>query len=86
MDYTCEPEGICPKRITFHLEGNIVTNIQFYGGCNGNLKMLAKLVDGWTVEKIDETLRGNECGNRGTSCADQLASAVYKAYRKSNRG
>lgn len=86
MDYTYEPEGICPKQITFHLEDNVVTNIQFYGGCNGNLKMLAKLVDGWTVEQIDATLRGNLCGKRGTSCADQLAVAVYKAYQRSQRG
>ena len=48
--------------------------------------MLAKLVDGWTVEQMDATLRGNLCGKRGTSCADQLAVAVYKAYQRSQRG
>ena len=86
MEYTYEPEGICPQRISFRLDGNVVTNIKFYGGCNGNLKLIAKMVDGWTVEQIDALMRGHECGNRGTSCADQLAAAVYKAYRKSTRG
>ncbi|MBQ9393484.1 MAG: TIGR03905 family TSCPD domain-containing protein, partial [Oscillospiraceae bacterium] len=50
------------------------------GGCNGNLKAIAKLVDGWTVSQIEEKLRGNTCGPRPTSCADQLAIAVRRAY------
>ena len=49
-------------------------------GCNGNLKAISKLVDGWTVEQIEEKLRGNTCGRRPTSCADQLAIAVREAY------
>ncbi len=49
------------------------------GGCNGNLKAISKLVDGWTVEKIEQYLKGNLCGRRPTSCADQLAIAVRKA-------
>ena len=86
MDYTYEPENVCAMQIQFHLEGNIVTNIQFLGGCNGNLKAISKLVDGWTVEKIEEYLKGNLCGRRPTSCADQLAVAVRKAYNKSLAG
>ena len=58
----------------------MIRNIDFYGGCNGNLKAIAKLVDGWTVEKIEEMLTGNTCGRRSTSCADQLAKAVRAAY------
>ena len=70
--------------ISFHLEDDVVTNISFYGGCNGNLKAISKLVDGWTVEKIEQYLRGNTCGMRPTSCADQLAIAVRKAYDESH--
>ena len=58
----------------------MVSNITFIGGCNGNLKAIAKLVDGWTVEQIEEKLLGNTCGRRPTSCADQLARAVREAY------
>ncbi len=59
--------------ISFELDGDTVSGIQFTGGCNGNLKAIAKLVDGWTVEQIEEKLRGNTCGRKPTSCADQLA-------------
>ena len=66
--------------ISFELDGDTVSGIQFTGGCNGNLKAIAKLVDGWTVEQIEEKLRGNTCGNRPTSCADQLSRAIDKAF------
>ncbi len=66
--------------IDFDLEGNVVRNIEFIGGCNGNLKAIAKLVDGMTVEEIEKKLRGNTCGRKPTSCADQLAVAVRQAY------
>ena len=80
MEYTYVPQNVCPMEIHFRLEGNVVSGIRFVGGCNGNLKAISKLVDGWTVEKIEEYLRGNTCGRRPTSCADQLAIAVRKAY------
>ena len=82
MDYTYTPEGVCSMQIDFHIEGNIITNIKFTGGCNGNLKAISKLVDGWTVEQIEEKLIGNTCGRRQTSCADQLAKAVRAAYEE----
>ncbi len=84
MDYTYQTRDVCSMKISFHLEDNVVTNISFYGGCNGNLKAISKLVDGWTVEKIEQYLRGNTCGMRPTSCADQLAIAVRKAYDESH--
>ena len=73
-------EMVCSQVISFDLDGNIVRNIQFLGGCPGNLKAISKLVDGWTVEKIEEYLLGNTCGRKPTSCADQLAKGVRKAY------
>ena len=83
MDCVYRTEMVCANEIHFHLEGDVVTNIVFIGGCNGNLKAIAKLVDGWTVSQIEEKLRGNTCGRRPTSCADQLARAVRQAYEKS---
>ncbi|MBQ4261241.1 MAG: TIGR03905 family TSCPD domain-containing protein [Ruminococcus sp.] len=79
MRYSYTPRGVCPMNISFELDGDTVSNIQFTGGCNGNLKAIAKLVDGWTVEQIEEKLRGNTCGRKPTSCADQLAIAVRAA-------
>ena len=67
-------------QISFDLDGEKVHNIQFFGGCNGNLKAISKILDGWTVEQIEEKLKGNTCGRRPTSCADQLATAVRSAY------
>lgn len=79
MHYDYITENTCSQMISFDIEGNVITNIEFYGGCNGNLKAIAKLVDGWTVDKIEEMLLGNTCGRRPTSCADQLAKAVRAA-------
>jgi uncharacterized protein (TIGR03905 family) len=84
MDYTYEPEMVCPMQISFHIDDDVITNIQFMGGCNGNLKAISKLVNGWTVDKIEEYLLGNTCGRRPTSCADQLARAVRKAYNETH--
>ena len=75
---------VCAQQISFHIEGNVITNIKFMGGCNGNLKAIAKLVDGWTVEQIEEKLKGNTCGMKPTSCADQLCMAVRTAYNELN--
>ena len=80
MRYEYKTESTCAHMIAFDIEDNVITNIAFLGGCNGNLKAIAKLVDGWTVEKIEEFLLGNTCGRRPTSCADQLAKAVRAAY------
>lgn len=79
MRYDYKTENTCAQMISFDIEGNVIRNIVFYGGCNGNLKAITKLVDGWTVEKIEEMLLGNTCGRRPTSCADQLAKAVRAA-------
>ena len=85
MDYSYKTRNVCPMAITFHIEGNIVTDIKFAGGCDGNTKAVAKLVNGWTVEKIEEYLLGNDCRGRGTSCADQLARAVREAYEAQDK-
>lgn len=82
MEHTYTTRGTCSRQITFELDGNRVKNIHFVGGCDGNLKAVSKLADGMTVEQIESMLRGNTCGPRPTSCADQLAIAVQQAYDK----
>ena len=84
MQYSYRTQGVCSMQITFDLNDNVVTNVVFYGGCNGNLKAISKLVDGMTVEQIEEYLKGNTCGYKPTSCADQLAIAVRQAYQKAH--
>ena len=80
MQYSYKTKGTCAQQIDFDIDGNVITNIQFYGGCNGNLKAISKLLEGATVEEIESKLLGNTCGQRPTSCADQLARAVREAY------
>ena len=84
MRYDYATEMVCAQVISFDINDDIITNISFMGGCNGNLKAIAKLVDGWTVDKIEQYLKGNICGRRPTSCADQLAIAVRKAYEETH--
>ena len=79
MEYAYRTKGVCSSEITFELEGNIVTNVRFSGGCNGNLKAISKLIDGWEAQKIISILEGNSCGGRPTSCADQLTRALKAA-------
>lgn len=80
--YTCK--GTCSQTIDFDINDNIITNVSFYGGCNGNLKAISKLVEGMTVEQIEGYLKGNTCGFKTTSCADQLAKAVREAYENNS--
>lgn len=84
MEYHYQTNGVCSQTIKFYLEGNVVTKVEFIGGCHGNLKAISKLVEGFTVEQIEEKLKGNTCRSKNTSCADQLAIAVRKAYEEEN--
>lgn len=80
MRHRYKTQFTCAMEIDFDLDGDKVSNIEFIGGCNGNLKAISKLVDGFTVEQIEQKLLGNTCGMKPTSCADQLAKAVRQAY------
>ena len=84
MHFEYKPENVCAQQIRFDINGDKITNIQFTGGCNGNLKAISKLLDGSTVDYIEEKLSGNTCGHRSTSCADQLAKAVKIAQEQAN--
>lgn len=78
--YTYKTQIVCSKQIDFDIDGNVIHNISFIGGCNGNLKAISKILEGWTVEDIEARIKGNTCGMRPTSCADQLCIAIRKAY------
>lgn len=85
MEYTYNTRGTCSVQIDFDLDGDKVHNVRFMGGCDGNLKAISKLVDGMSVSQIESFLRGNTCGRKSTSCADQLAIAVRAAYDRQNK-
>lgn len=82
MTFTYKTQGTCSSQIEFELDGNVVKNVKFYGGCNGNLKGISALVEGMTVEEVQQKLAGITCGFKRTSCPDQLAKAVSKAYNE----
>lgn len=82
MKYQYRPQGVCSQLIEFDIDGDVISNVKFTGGCNGNLKAISKLVDGMKVEDIEAKLKGNTCGFKQTSCADQFAIAVKKAYEE----
>ena len=79
MKYTYRTKGTCSSTISFDLTDGILTNVSFTGGCNGNLKAISRLVEGKNAEEIMNILRGNTCGPRSTSCADQLSRAIEEA-------
>lgn len=79
MKYTYRTKGTCSSTISFDLTDGIISDVSFTGGCNGNLKAISKLVEGKNAEEIMKILRGNTCGPRATSCADQLSRAIEEA-------
>ncbi len=83
MHYTYHTKGTCASSISFDLDGDILRNVQFCGGCNGNLKAISALVDGMHVQDLVEKVKGIRCGLKQTSCSDQLATAVLAAYEQS---
>ena len=82
MKFEYKTQGTCSTLITFDYDNDVISNVQFIGGCNGNLKAVSKLVDGMTVSEIENKLSGIKCGFRQTSCADQLSKAVKEAQRQ----
>ena len=79
-----KPRGVCSTRIHVELDdtGETIERVVFTGGCNGNLKAISKLVAGRPVDEVRSLLRGNTCGPRRTSCADQLCCALDAAQEE----
>lgn len=76
MQYEYKTKGTCSQRIFFEIEDGKVKNVQFVGGCNGNLKGIAALVEGMDVQDVISRIEGVRCGMKPTSCPDQLAKAL----------
>lgn len=81
MKYSYKTSGTCSREINFEIEDGKVFNVEFIGGCNGNLKGISSLVEGADVNAVVEKLKGIRCGFKSTSCPDQLAAALEKSIR-----
>lgn len=79
MQYEYKTKGTCSQKIFFDVEDGKVHNVQFLGGCNGNLKGIGALVEGQKVDDVIARLEGIKCGMKSTSCPDQLAKALKEA-------
>ena len=79
MEFNYKTKGTCSREIAFEIENGKVKNVQFFGGCNGNLKGIGALVEGMDVDEVIARLEGTTCGMKATSCPDQLARALKEA-------
>jgi len=82
MQYEYKTKGTCSQRIFFEIEDGILKNVQFLGGCNGNLKGICSLVEGMAVSDVIARTEGICCGIKSTSCPDQLATALKQALNQ----
>jgi uncharacterized protein (TIGR03905 family) len=80
---TYEPKGVCSREITIKIEDSKIKQVQFKGGCEGNLQGICRLVEGMPVEQVIGKLKGIDCHGKGTSCPDQLSRALEAAINKS---
>lgn len=74
--YSYKTKGTCSTEITFSIENDIIKEVNFLRGCEGNLQGISRLVEGMNVEDAINKLHGIDCRGRGTSCPDQLAKAL----------
>ena len=81
--YSYKTSGVCSQEIQFEIKDGKVYHVQFIGGCPGNLQAISKLVEGADAAQVARLLAGNDCGGKGTSCADQLALAIQEALSSS---
>lgn len=84
-NYTHRNQGTCSSQVDFTIRDGKVCNVRFHGGCDGNTKAVAKLVEGMDAQKVVDILKGNQCGFRGTSCADQFAIGVERALEEEKK-
>jgi len=78
-NFTYSTTGVCSRQISFAIDGGKLHNVRFTGGCPGNTAAIGKLLEGADARATMNLLRGNDCGGRGTSCADQLSRGIEKA-------
>ena len=80
--FTFYPEGVCSMMIEIELEGEIIKDVVFTGGCNGNLSGISRLIKGMNAEEVIGKLEGTRCGFKDTSCPDQLSKALRLALNE----
>ncbi len=80
--YTYQPKGVCARQIHFSIEDGKLHQVHFDGGCPGNLSAIGKLLEGRDAKEASALLRGNLCGTKSTSCADQLAQAIEQVIEE----
>ena len=84
MTYHYITHGTCSRAVDVEIEGGVVRNVRFVGGCNGNTQGIARLVTGRPVDEVISLLSGIPCNGRPTSCPDQLARALRQAQEDSD--
>ena len=78
MKYVYRTQGTCSTNIELDVEEGVLKEVTYWGGCNGNLQGISRLVTGMKVEDVIEKLEGFRCGRRSTSCPDQLCKALHE--------
>ncbi len=79
MTYEYKTKGVCSRKITLEMDGDIVKKVTFLGGCNGNTQGVARLAEGRPADEVIRLVEGIDCNGKGTSCPDQLAKAIREA-------
>lgn len=82
MKFIYKPKGVCSAQINIEYHDDIIENVVFLGGCNGNLKGIGELVKNMTFDQVINKLNGITCGFKSTSCPDQLAQALRELKTK----
>ncbi|MEG0541889.1 MAG: TIGR03905 family TSCPD domain-containing protein [Angelakisella sp.] len=82
MTFSFDPKGVCSRKIDIELDGSIIKNVKFTGGCHGNLQGISALLSGMTIDEAITKLSGINCNGKGTSCPDQLSKALAQAAAK----
>ena len=79
MTINYRPRGVCSQQMQIEVEDGVIRSFQVLGGCSGNLQGISRLVEGMNVDEAIERMEGIRCGNKPTSCPDQLAKALRAA-------
>lgn len=78
-EFTYQPKGVCSRQLKFAIQDNKLHDVEFTGGCHGNLQGIGRLVEGMDIDEVISRVEGITCGNKSTSCPDQLAKALQEA-------
>ncbi len=82
MEYRYNPSGVCSSEFIINMDGDIIKSVKIVGGCPGNTLAVSTLVEGQKIDDVIAKLKGIQCGFRGTSCPDQLATALEEIKKQ----